>query len=303
MQLSQLVKLVQLIPTDTTTIKQLDLMKFKATHTTCPLTPLLTSRKSETSSQCPQEPGQGRQGQDEERVRRPVPAQTNLTLWLHCRRHPNPNWANAQPYLGLASRWMESRCYHRLTWCGQSCGGSEVQELQPHLWKEPLAEIKGKRSDLTSHFLGYERVIRWNLPYHWNLRGVSIREGKQGLEILHRRGNDADQSDTAQKSPKLVHTLDGIDKHEVVAHVGVFVKDGSNLDRPWHHLQAWRRQHKKWKKNHCWRATPPRHVECKCLCSHIFSGKMEFQRSVFVQQSFCKIEEKVLNKFFAQMRL
>ena len=34
---------------------------------------------------------------------------------------------------------------------------------------------------------------------------------------MYRRGNDADQSNTAQKSPKLVHTLDGVDKHEVVA--------------------------------------------------------------------------------------
>ena len=55
---------------------------------------------------------------------------------------------------------------------------------------------------------------------------------------MYRRGNDADQSNTAQKSPKLVHTLDGVDKHEVVAHVGVLVEDRSDLDRPGHGLQA-----------------------------------------------------------------
>ena len=66
---------------------------------------------------------------------------------------------------------------------------------------------------------------------------------------MYRRGNDADQSNTAQKSPKLVHTLDGVDKHEVVAHVGVLVKDRSDLDRPGHGLQAWRCQHEKRKKN------------------------------------------------------
>ena len=34
---------------------------------------------------------------------------------------------------------------------------------------------------LTSHFLGYERVVWWNLPDHWNLREGSIRDGKEEL--------------------------------------------------------------------------------------------------------------------------
>ena len=62
-------------------------------------------------------------------------------------------------------------------------------------------------------------------------------------------GNDADQSNTAQKSSKLVDTLDGVDKHEVVTDVGVLVKDRSDLDRPGHGLQAWRCQHEKRKEN------------------------------------------------------
>ena len=53
----------------------------------------------------------------------------------------------------------------------------------------------------------------------------------------------SNQSNSSQKSPQLVHTLDSVDKHEVVAHVGLLVEDGRDLDRPRHQLTAWQCQH------------------------------------------------------------
>ena len=41
--------------------------------------------------------------------------------------------------------------------------------------------MKGKGWNLTSDFLGYERVIWWNLPDHWNLGEISVRAGEEEL--------------------------------------------------------------------------------------------------------------------------